>query len=70
MGHGYIINNEYQVHAEIASGSYGKVYTGKCLHSNEPIIIKVERKEVTSHHVEGEVAVYKDLGPSCKLLVC
>jgi serine/threonine protein kinase len=53
-----IINNSFQIHNLIDKGSFGLVYNGINIKTNEPVAIKLERKDKLLEH---EYNIYKNI---------
>jgi serine/threonine protein kinase len=56
----YIISNKYQIIELIGEGSFGKVFSGKNIRTNENIAIKIQFKSVVNV-LQHEAKIYKEL---------
>lgn len=56
----YIISNKYRVIEQIGEGSFGKVFLGKHIRTDENIAIKIQFKSVVNI-LQHEAKIYKDL---------
>tara|TARA_Y100000591_G_C21658928_1_gene606755 strand:- start:14 stop:871 length:858 start_codon:yes stop_codon:yes gene_type:complete len=56
----YIISNKYEVIKKIGEGSFGKVFLGKHIKSNEYIAIKIQFKLIINV-LQHEAKIYKEL---------
>lgn len=56
----YIISNKYQIIEQIGEGSFGKVFSGKHIRTDEPIAIKIQFKSIVNV-LQHEAKIYKQL---------
>ena len=56
----YIIGNKYEIIEEIGQGSFGKVFRGKHIRTNEEIAIKIQFKSIVNV-LQHEAKIYKQL---------
>ena len=56
----YIISNKYRVIEQIGEGSFGKVFLGKHIRTDENIAIKIQFKSVVNV-LQHEAKIYKEL---------
>tara|TARA_A100001011_G_scaffold395355_1_gene490088 strand:+ start:6235 stop:7086 length:852 start_codon:yes stop_codon:yes gene_type:complete len=56
----YIISNKYQIIQQIGEGSFGKVFSGKHIRTDEPIAIKIQFKSIVNV-LQHEAKIYKQL---------
>lgn len=54
------ISNKYQIIEEIGEGSFGKVFSGKHIRTDEPIAIKIQFKSIVNI-LQHEAKIYKQL---------
>ena len=56
----YIIGNKYEIIEEIGQGSFGKVFRGKHIRTNEEVAIKIQFKSIVNV-LQHEAKIYKHL---------
>ena len=56
----YIISNKYQIIKQIGEGSFGKVFLGKYIRTDEDIAIKIQFKTIINS-LQHEAKIYKQL---------
>lgn len=56
----YIIGNKYEIIEEIGQGSFGKVFRGKHIRTNEEVAIKIQFKSIINV-LQHEAKIYKQL---------
>jgi len=56
----YIIGNKYEIIEEIGQGSFGKVFRGKHIRTNEEVAIKIQFKSIVNV-LQHEAKIYKQL---------
>jgi len=56
----YIIDNKYEIIEEIGQGSFGKVFRGKHIRTNEELAIKIQFKSIVNV-LQHEAKIYKQL---------
>jgi serine/threonine protein kinase len=56
-----IVANKYQLVKKIGSGSFGEIYLGKSIESNEDVAVKLEKKNSKFPQLEFEYRVYRAL---------
>ena len=59
-----IIANKYEIISKLGEGSFGKVFKGRHIRSNEEFAIKIQHKEVTEV-LKHEAKIYKYLQGIC-----
>ncbi|KAI8079802.1 kinase-like domain-containing protein [Halteromyces radiatus] len=58
-GRGYIVGNKFKLGKKIGAGSFGEIYLGTNLSTNEDIAVKLESTKATHPQLEYEARVYR-----------
>ena len=56
----YIVSNKYKIIDKIGEGSFGKVFSGKHIRTDESIAIKIQFKSIVNV-LQHEAKIYKEL---------
>ena len=54
-----LVNNRYQLHRRIGSGSFGEIYNGFDNTTNKPVAVKLEPSKVRSPQLHIESRIYE-----------